>query len=327
MSIHRDKERGQFVFSFEASVQGAGRVRRTKRLPKVWNRAQADAYDRQTSAELYAQASGVGGNSTELIEDAVALYLERRVPQLKHGKDYALELAAIYPFYQGRPLSALADISRAIQLRSTKGDGTPSAPATIKNRISYLRAAVNYAWRHHNFGGEAKPTERMSVPVVNNTSFVYATREEMLRVCLLTKRRDVRAMFRRLYYSGKRFTEGSLAVVNQAGTAYFIPDTKNSTPDWQPIHPKARTAFQVKPPSYSTARDWFKKSADKLGYKHLTIHKLRHGTATAILEGGGDLKDVQAVLNHKSAQSAMRYAHFAQNVKLRAVGFIGKKAA
>jgi len=325
MSIYRDKTSGSFVFEFDRRVADQ-RVRVTKRLPRTWNKAQADAYDRKTCAELYAQASGVG-QSTDLIENAVALYLIHRVPLLKHGRDYALELKDMEHFYIGRPLSALADVSKAIQLRSVKRDGKPTAPATIKNRISYLRAAVNYAWKHHNFGGESKPTERMSVPEVNNISHIYATREQMIRISLHIQHRGVRAMVRRLYYSGKRFTEATQAVVNAGGTAYYIPDTKNALPDWQPIHPKARTAFQVKAPTYFVAGYHFAKARKALGLDQLTIHKLRHGTATAILEGGGDLKDVQAVLNHKSAQSAMRYAHWATQVKVRAMGFIGKKVA
>ena len=326
MPVYRSKERGGFIFEFDRIIAGQ-RIRAVKRLPRTWNQAQADAYDRKTSAELYARAAGVGGHSTHLIDDAVALYLKHRVPNLKHGRDVALELAQIMPFYAGRPLSALADVSKAIQLRNVRQDGTPLAPATIRNRIAYLRAAVNYAWRHHSFGGESKPTERMTVPLVSNTSNVYATRADMLKLCRAIPHRGVRAMLRRLFYSGKRYTEAAEAILSECGTSYTITDTKNSAPDWQPIHPKALTAWKVPAPPYHVANYWFAKVKKKIGLQHLTIHKLRHGTATAILQGGGDLKDVQAALNHKSAQSAMRYAHFAQQVKRRAVGFIGKQAA
>ena len=326
MSIRRDKSCGSFVFEFDKRINSQ-RIRITKRLPKTWNQSQADAYDRKMSAELYAEAHGIGDKSTDLIENAVALYLTHRVPLLKHGRDYALELRDIERFYIGRPLSALADVSKAIQLRSIKRNGEPASPATIKNRISYLRSAVNYAWKHHNFGGESKPTERMSVPQVDNVSHVYASRRQMIELALHIQHRGVRAMLRRLFYSGKRFTEATKAIVNLEGTAYYIADTKNSLPDWQPIHTKARTAFQVKAPSYFVTGYHFAKAREALGLQHLTLHKLRHGTATAILEGGGDLKDVQAILNHKSAQSAMRYAHFATQVKVKALGFIGKKRA
>lgn len=323
MPIYRDKDRGCFVYEFDRRIDGQ-RVRATKRLPRTWNQAQADAFDRKESARLYAVATGTGG-ANYLIENAVALYVIHRLPQLKHGKNVAGELNEIQHFYVGRPLSALADVSKAIQLRPTGRNGKPLAPATVKNRIAYLRAAVNYAWKHHGYGGEAKPTERMTVPEVHNTSQVFVSREELIAILRKMTDRRSRANVVRLYYTGKRFAELSRAVVNEDRTAYYIADTKNAKPDWQPIHPKARAAFKVPPHPYYSVRYHFLKACKALGLKK-TIHKLRHGTATAILTGGGDLKDVQVALNHKSAQSAMRYSHFVQEIKVKALSYIGKRA-
>jgi hypothetical protein len=71
MPIYRDRERGAFVFEFDRRIPGAGRIRASKRLPKAWNQAQADAYDRKESARLYALATGTEG-ADALIEEAVA---------------------------------------------------------------------------------------------------------------------------------------------------------------------------------------------------------------------------------------------------------------
>ena len=86
MPIYRDRERGAFVFEFDRIIHGAGRVRARKRLPKAWNQAQADAFDRQESARLYALATGTQG-ADALIEEAVAKYVTERVPHLKSGKN------------------------------------------------------------------------------------------------------------------------------------------------------------------------------------------------------------------------------------------------
>lgn len=323
MPIYRDKDRGCFVFEFSRYIDGQ-RVRATKRLPRTWNQGQADAFDRKESAKLYAVATGTGG-AHHLIENAVALYVIHRIPKLKHGKNVANELSEIQDFYIGRPLTALGDVSKAIQLRPIGRNGQTLAPATVKNRIAYLRAAVNYAWKHHGYGGDAKPTERMTVPEVHNTSQVFVSREELIAILRKIKHRGARANVVRLYYTGKRFSELGRAVVNEDRTAYYIADTKNAAPDWQPIHPKARAAFKVPPVAYHSVRYHFIKACKELGLAK-TIHKLRHGTATAILSGGGSLKDVQAALNHKSAQSAMRYSHFVQEVKVKALSYIGKRA-
>lgn len=323
MPIYRDKDRGCFVFEFDRRIDGH-RVRATKRLPRTWNQAQADEFDRKESARLYALATGTGG-AHHLIENAVAIYVTHRLPKLKHGTNVAMELREIQDFYIGRPLTALGDVSKAIQLRHKGRNGKSLAPATIKNRIAYLRAAVNYAWKHHGYGGEAKPTERMTVPEVHNTSQVFVSREELVVILRKMTDRRSRANVVRLYYTGKRFAELGRAVVNEDRTAYYIADTKNDKPDWQPIHPKARAAFRVPPAPYYSVRYHFLKACKALGLKK-TIHKLRHGTATAILSGGGSLKDVQVALNHKSAQSAMRYSHFVQEVKVKALSYIGKRA-
>lgn len=323
MPIYRDKDRGCFVFEFDRRIDGQ-RVRATKRLPRIWNQAQADEFDRKESARLYAVATGTGG-ANHLIENAVALYVVHRLPKLKHGTNVAMELREIQDFYIGRPLTALGDVSKAIQLRHKGRGGKTLAPATIKNRIAYLRAAVNYAWKHHGYGGDAKPTERMTVPEVHNTSQVFVSREELIPILRLIKDRGSRANVVRLYYTGKRFAELGRAVVNEDRTAYYIADTKNAAPDWQPIHPKARAAFRTPPAPYYSVRYHFLKACKALGLKK-TIHKLRHGTATAILSGGGNLKDVQVALNHKSAQSAMRYSHFVIEVKAKALSYIGKRA-
>lgn len=129
MPIYRDKKRGTFVFEFDVRI-GGERVRATKHLPKTWSRAQADEFDRKESAALYARAQGIGRDD-QAIEDAVNLYLMHRATVLKHGRNVAAELALIYPHYKGRPMSALADVCKAIQ---------------ICNQARILRNAWEPAW-------------------------------------------------------------------------------------------------------------------------------------------------------------------------------------
>ena len=325
MPIYRDKTRGCWVFEFDRSINRQ-QIRVVKRLPKAWNHAQATAYDIKTSGELYAQATG-SGRSDPLIEDAVEIYLQHRVPKLKHGIEVARALNLILPFYQGRPFSALADISKAIQLRHIGEDGNPLAPATLKNRIAYLRSAVNFAWKHHSIGGEAKPTARMTVPQVNNMSTAFYSRRQMLELARTVTHRPTRAMIRKLWYQGKRYTELAQAVIDHAAQTITMETSKNGDADVQPIHPKVRSAFKVPPPAYFSARYYVDQARKALKLPaDMTIHKLRHGTATAILISGGRLADVQAVLNHRSPTSSMRYVHFILEVKRQATARIGRAA-
>ena len=118
MSIHRNKKRSAFTFEFDKIVNGE-RVRVTKSLPKSWNQAQADAYDRQESAKLYALATRVE-RANYTIGEAVAKYIKERVPKLKSGENVAEELGRLLPYYQGRPIEALLSGIQAL-IRSKDG--------------------------------------------------------------------------------------------------------------------------------------------------------------------------------------------------------------
>lgn len=118
MPIYRDKARGCLVFEFDRLIEG-NRVRARKALPKSWSKAQADAYDRQESARLYALATGVQ-RPQFLIEDAVAVYLKERIPDLKSGDNIVRELAHMMWAYQGKPIGALHDVCRESVERSDR---------------------------------------------------------------------------------------------------------------------------------------------------------------------------------------------------------------
>lgn len=321
MSIYRDRRAGAFVFEFDRRINGQ-RVRATKRLPRSWNQAQADAFDREESGRLYAVATGSGG-ADHSIEDAVALYLKHRVPKLKSGQNIAAELAEVFWAYQGRPLSSLGDVSKAIQLRALKADGKPLAPATIKNRIAYLRAACRYAWKHHSMG-DADPASRVTVPEVKNERHVYIDRAQMLRLARACEHQAVRAMIRIAFYSGMRMSEIMRAQV--VGDRFVLHDTKNGDPRIVPIHPRIKACLGYEWPAKSNVEYWFRKARESVGMEWLHFHDLRHSAASALINEDVDLYTVGAVLGHRSAASTKRYAHLAVSKLAEAVGKIGKRA-
>lgn len=321
MSIYRDRRAGAFVFEFDRRINGQ-RVRATKRLPRSWNQAQADAFDREESGRLYAVATGSGG-ADHSIEDAVALYLKHRVPKLKSGQNIAAELAEVFWAYQGRPLSSLGDVSKAIQLRAVKADGKELAPATIKNRIAYLRAACRYAWKHHSMG-DADPASRVTVPEVKNERHVYIDRAQMLRLARACEHQAVRAMIRIAFYSGMRMSEIMRAQV--VGDRFVLHDTKNGDPRIVPIHPRIKACLGYEWPAKSNVEYWFRKAREAVGMEWLHFHDLRHSAASALINEDVDLYTVGAVLGHRSAASTKRYAHLAVSKLAEAVGKIGKRA-
>jgi len=191
MPIERDKASGSFVFVFDRRI-GGQRVRARKRLPRAWNQAQADAFERHESARLYAIATRTPG-AHHLIDDAVTLYLKERVPHLKAGLNAARELALMLPYYQGRPIDALADVCAAYRLKATRDDGTPLAAATVRNRIRYLTAACRYAWKVHGIG-DADPGARGDVLLVDTET--GDGREVTLTPALVARFRDAHSHWR-----------------------------------------------------------------------------------------------------------------------------------
>lgn len=321
MPIYRDRQSGAFVFEFDRRINGQ-RVRATKRLPRAWNRAQADAFDREESARLYAIATGSGG-ADHSIEDAVTLYLKHRVPKLKSGRNIAAEINEVYWAFQGRPLSALSDVSKAIQLRAERPGKKPLAPATVKNRIAYLRAACRYAWKHHGMG-DADPAQRVTVPEVSNERHVYIDRRQMLILARACEHHAVRAMIRIAFYSGMRMSEIRRAEI--VGDRFLLRDTKNGDPRIVPIHPRIRRCLDYQWPAKANVEYWFRKARKAVEMEWLHFHDLRHSAASALINQGVDLYTVGAVLGHRSAASSKRYAHLSVDRLSEAVSKIGRRA-
>lgn len=316
---------GRWYYQFDRVIAGR-RFRSNKLLPKGWSRAEAQAFDQRETARLYKAATG-GGGTEPLIEDAVLLYLEQHAPTLKNRTDIEGALALLMPWYAGKVMSELPTVAREYPQQAKGENGQPLNPATVRNRLAYLRAACRWAWKHHDMG-EHDPAERMVLPKVKNARQVYLTRRDMLRIARhmgLTYARDV---IRVAFYTGMRVSEILSADARRDGDgwALSIPDSKNGQPRKVPVHPKvAHLVRSHWPPRLTvwTASKAFKAAAHAVGLGHARLHDLRHSAASEMVNAGVDLYTVGGVLGHKSAASTARYAHLAQERLRAAVRRIG----
>jgi integrase len=318
MPIYRDKSTGQWRFDFDRRI-GGQRVRRRQLLPAGWTRAQADAYDRKEGAALYAIATGIA-KPRALIDAAVACYKRERVPALKAGANAARELDAMADWWRGRSVDELA----AVCAEYSADQAGALQPATIKNRISYLRAACRWAWKRHGLG-DADPGARVVVPTVHNEREVTITRAQVLALCRACRHRGVRALILVLYYTGLRVGEAQRA--RRVPGAFVLADTKNGRPHVVPMHPRVTAAAKVAMPKRSEIDYYWPLARAACGLEHVRLHDIRHTTASEIIAAGGDLGDVGAVLNHKSAASSKRYAHWLLQRKAAALAGVGRKVA
>lgn len=254
-------------------------------------------------------------------------YLTRHAPGLKNRKDIEGALAILLPYYQGKPLSALPDVAKDYTAKAKD-----VAPATVRNRLAYLRAACRWAWKHEGMG-EHDPAERMVLPKVKNARHVYLTREEALRVFRtmgLTYSRDAARV---AFYTGWRISEVLRAQpVESAGMLALSipPDTKNGLPRIVPVHSKvAHLVREHWPPQVTkwTVSKAVKAAFREVGLGHARLHDLRHSAASEMINAGIDLYTVGGVLGHKSTVSTARYAHLATQRLQSAVASIGARGA
>lgn len=313
---------GRWLFQFDRVIPGAGRQRANRVLPKGWSRAEANAYDQKETSRLYALATGVK-QQRHLIEDAVLAYLQIHAVDLKNHDDIVAALDILQPYYTGKAMDHLAEVAEAY-IKDAE-----VMPATVRNRLAYLRAACRWAWKHKKMG-EHDPAERMILPKVNNARHVYLTRAQAIPVFRrmgLTWSRDAARV---AFYTGWRISEvlNAVPVETASGLALSIPDTKNGMPRMVPVHHKVEHLVRGHWPLQVTK--WTVSKAVKAalraeGLGHARLHDLRHSAASEMINAGVDLFTVGGVLGHKSQVSTARYAHLAHERLRHAVGTIGAK--
>lgn len=317
MPIYRDARTGRWRFDFDRRVGGA-RLRRRQLLPSGWTRDQAEAFDRKESAALLALAHGIA-RPRYAIDDAVGRYVKERLPGLKAAAKTRLEIEATRDWWTGRAIDELPKVAADYVADQTGA----LAPATIVNRLAYLRAACRYAWRAHAMC-DADPGARMMLPRVHNARHVYITRGQMVALARACRQWETRALIRVAYYTGWRY--GEICRARVEGDLLVLDDAKNGRPRVLPIHGKIRHLFRLgwRWPEHETMWYYLREARAAVGLPELHFHDLRHATASAIISSGGTLSDVGAVLGHRSAASSHRYAHLLPDALRDAVQRIGR---
>lgn len=323
INVVRDGQgRKRFEFEFSRRIEGR-RFRKRRLLPAGYTRAQADAYDRKESAALHAIAEGTA-KPRRTVDEAVASYQRERLPELKHGAGLKRELDATKDWWTGRSIDELP----AICAEYAADQHGALAPATIMNRIAYLRSACRWAWKRHNMA-DSDPGARVVTPTVRNKRKVYLSREQVLQLaracgCRNENQRLTRAMILVAFYTGWRFGEIRRATVD--GDLLVLDDSKNGEARVLPIDRRIRRYVGRPWPIAETVHYWLRKARTKAKMPSVHFHTLRHSAASAIISNSGTLAEVGAVLGHKSVTSSHRYAHLLTDALEAAVSKIGKRA-
>lgn len=311
MPVYFDKDKKRWRFTFSRVIAGA-RYRTSKLLPQGWGASRADAFDRKESARIYAEAAGIEQREP-LISEAIRLYGEHRIPELDNGRKVVQELAHLFPYYSGRTMDELSEIAHEY-----KREHPLLKPATVKNRLSYLRAACRYAWKYHKLGSRDKiPGGDMAMPTVRNERQVYVRTEGLDALLGHIEDTETRALVTLEFYTGMRWRSEILkltaeSIVRDGEQVWLVAnDRKNDEAHMVPVHPAALWAIEHIPfawgDSYYYRRYWAARKA--AGMPHVRKHDLRHSLASALISSGSTLAEVGNMLGQKSLQSTKRYAH------------------
>ncbi len=302
MSVYIDKSKGRWRFTFNRVIAGK-RTRATKLLPAGWGRAQAEKYDREETARLYAVAAGLERPEPS-IGAAVALYLDHRIPKLRNGKKAARDLAHLVPYIEGQPISKLPDVA----LDYAK-DHQALAAGTIRNRLAYLKAACRYAWKKHKLT-EHDPAARMELPAVNNARVVHLPVPQLEAQLRRIEDLEARALFTIAFFTGSRWISEILPRLpvdvyrNGKRVELRVGTTKNGTPRLVPVHPAARWALAYLP--FNWKWRWYYERFVKARIAGALLGLRPHD-----MRRTGNQRDAMEALHHASVQSSLRYTQFA----------------
>lgn len=232
------------------------------------------------------------------------------------------ELLALHEWYDGRAMHELP----AVCAEYLAAQRAHLAPATIRNRIAYLRAACRWAWKHHGMAA-SDPGARIVSPAVSNERQVYIDRRQMLKLARACPHRGARAMIRVAWYTGMRLGEIERARVDERAGLLILDDSKNGQPRHVPIHPRIAVCLRrITWPTRFLFSYWFRKARASIGMPHLHAHDLRHSAASELIRVGVDLYTVGAILGHRSAASTKRYAHLGTQQATEAINKMGRKS-
>jgi integrase len=335
MPVYFDKAKRRWRFTFNRVISRDGirkRTRATKLLPEGWGAARRDKYDLDETARLYALAAGLE-RPEPTIAQAVALYLEKRVPKLRNGKKVAQDLAHLLEpvDYLNRPISQFADVAdKYVEDHPELADGT------LHNRLAYLKSAGRHAWKkRRKVFGPSDPTAGMVIPRPDNARDVQLPVERVRALLAKLRAIDLEscALFTLAFRTGTRWRLGIWPIkpkdVERVGRDVWlhIGKTKNGQPRMKWIHPDARWALDYLPFTRSREYYWdrFVKARARTALEGFWGHDMRHVVATDIRKRGGSLEDVGAALDHISHASSARYAHITPAQTKRVLAAVGRK--
>ena len=260
----------------------------------------------------------------------------------KHIKSYATNISVfknhILPKFAKTPMNMIKK-QDVMQLHCDMVQKKRLAKATANKVLIFLSSAYNVALEYEVEGVSQNPTKGIKEYKLNNQRQRYLTKEEAQRLLDAINQTEqnihLKYIVPMLILTGARKGEVLRARYedfNLNQLTWTIPISKSGKKRILPITPQLLELYNSIPktngeylfaspvtgkPYVSIYNSW-NSARTRAGLKDLRMHDLRHSFASALVNNGRSLYEVQILLGHSTSKMTQRYAHLSNESLMNA---------
>ena len=277
-----------------------------------------------------------------------AFYDTYYLPHIKnHIKSYETNISIfknhLLPKYKNTPMDEISKAS-IMKLHSDMVQKKHLAAATANKVLIFLSSAFNIAIDLEIEGVSQNPTKGIKEYKLNNQRQRYLTKEEAQRLLDAINQTEqnihLKYIVPMLILTGARKGEVLRARYedfNLNQLTWTIPISKSGKKRILPITPQLLELYNSIPktngeylfaspvtgkPYVSIYNSW-NSARTKAGLKDVRMHDLRHSFASALVNSGRSLYEVQTLLGHSTSTMTQRYAHLSNESLMNAASCAG----
>ena len=285
---------------------------------------------------LEAENSGQTMTLEEFYNDHYLPYIKKQI------KSYETNISVfknhILPYFG---LKNMVEIKKSeiITLHSNMVQIKKLAPATANKVLVFISHIFNVALELEIKGIEVNPASKIKPYVLNNAKERYLTKEEAARLIEVINQTQqnihLKYIIPMLILTGARKGEVLKAKYedfNLSQLTWTIPISKSGKKRILPLTPQLLELYNSIPktngeylfaspvtgkPYVSIYNSW-NSARTKAGLKDVRMHDLRHSFASALVNSGRSLYEVQTLLGHSTSTMTQRYAHLSNESLMNA---------
>jgi integrase len=291
--------------------------------------------------------NGIVNNADDVITLGT-FYDEYYLPHIKkHIKSYETNISIfknhLLPEYKNAPMDKITKAS-IMKLHSDMVQKKHLAPATANKVLIFLSHAFNVAIDLELNGITHNPASKIKPYILNNAKERYITKAEASRLLEAINNAEqnihLKYIIPMLILTGARRGEVLRAKhedFNLNQMTWTIPTSKNGKKRILPITPQLLELYKSIPKDdtpylfasaktkkpYITIYSSWNSARVKAGLRDVRMHDLRHSFASALVNSGRSLYEVQTLLGHSTSMMTQRYAHLSNEALMSAASCAG----